>query len=92
MIHDDKFTIKRRHLFDFNIFHSIIKENISEENNKNSGYSRIFTFLYHFLALIFVPLISSLITIQLIKEGNNYFIVALPIILTVIQYFYLKSV
>lgn len=90
-VNENNFTIKRRkHFFDFNILHSIIKGNISEENNKTLIKIEFKPFIPHLLALIFVPIISILITIQMIKDGNSYFIIVLPIILTLIQYFGLK--
>lgn len=76
--------------FDFNVLHSIIEGNISEENNKTSIKIEFTPLIFHFLALIFVPFISLLIAIQIMKETNNYFVVALPVILTTIQYFGLK--
>lgn len=91
IINKDNFSIKRRlHFFDFNILHSIIKGNISEENNKTLIKIEFKPFIPHILALIFVPIISILITIQMIKDGDSYFIIVLPIILTLIQYFGLK--
>lgn len=91
IINKDNFIIKRRlHFFDFNVLHCVIKGNISEENNKTLVSVEFVPFFTHLIALIFVPLISSLIAIQLVKETNNYFIIALPIILTIIQYSGLK--
>ncbi|GAA5085514.1 hypothetical protein GCM10023210_06430 [Chryseobacterium ginsengisoli] len=91
IIHKDHFTIKRRlHFFDFNVLHSIIKGNISEENNETLIKIEFTPFVTHFLALIFLPFFCLFIAIQMIKAENNYFIIALPIILTVIQYYGLK--
>ncbi|KQT21603.1 hypothetical protein ASG22_15720 [Chryseobacterium sp. Leaf405] len=91
IINKDDFTIKRRrHFFDFNILHSIIKGNISEENNKTSIIIEFTPLISHFLALVFIPVISLFITIQIMQESTNYFVIALPAILTMVQYFGLK--
>lgn len=91
IINKDNFTVKRRlHFFDFNVLHCVIRGNISEENNKTLISVEFVPFFTHLTALLFVSLISSIIAIQLIKETNNYFIIALPIILTMIHYSGLK--
>lgn len=85
------FTIKRRlHLFDFNIFQSIIKGNITEENDRIDLKMEFTPFILHFLALIFVSLFILFIVIQIIQNENNYLLIVIPPIITIIQYFVLK--
>jgi len=90
-VNTDNFTIKRRlHLFDFNIFHSIIKAHITDNNNTIEIKMEFAPFILHFLTLIFGSLFSLFIVFQIIKNENNYLIITIPIIMVIIQYFVLK--
>jgi hypothetical protein len=53
MVNQKNFTIKRRrHFFDFNIMHCIIKGSILEENNKTLLTIEFIPFLYHFMIIV----------------------------------------
>ncbi len=91
IVNNDNFTIKRRlHFFDFNILHSIIKGNITEENDRIDIRIQFIPFIPHFIAFIFVFLFSLFIVIQILKDENNYFIIIIPAIIATVQYFVLK--
>lgn len=91
IVNNDDFTIKRRlHFFDFKIPNCIIKGNISEENDKTLVKIEFMPLIFHFLSFIFVSLFALIIVIQISKSEKNYFILAIPFIITIIQYFSLK--
>lgn len=91
LVSEDKFAIKRRrHFFDYNIFPSIIKGFISEKNNTTLIKIEFTPFLIRLLPLVLVPLLFLFIAIFEIRNNENYFIIAVPIIITVSQYFIFK--
>ncbi|CAD7798084.1 hypothetical protein CHRY9390_00278 [Chryseobacterium aquaeductus] len=88
----DNFIIKRRkRFFDYNIFPSIIKGVISEKNNVTLIKIEFTPFSIHLLPLVLAPLLFLLIAIFEIRNEENYFMIAVPIILAVSQYFILKK-
>lgn len=90
-VNENNFTIKRRkHFFDFNIFHSILKGNILEENNRISIKIEFTPFILNFLSFILIPLFFLFIVLQEIEDKHDYFIIGIPIIIAVTQYFALK--
>lgn len=92
LINSGNFIIKRRrHLFDINIYHSIIKGNILEENNKAVIKIEFIPFIYPFIASILGILLFFFIASHEIQNNENYFLIAIPILLTIGQYFILKT-
>ncbi|WPO81826.1 hypothetical protein SD427_13740 [Chryseobacterium sp. JJR-5R] len=90
-VNKSDFTIKRRsHFFDFNIFHFIIKGNISEEDTTTFIKTEFTPFISHFLAAILALLLFLIISIAEIVNNNNYFIIGFPCIIAVSKYFILK--
>ncbi len=91
MVNQDDFTIKRRlHFFDFHVVHVLIKGKIAEENNETLVTVVFIPFFHHLLALLFVFLTGTLISVDLIKENSNFIFAVLPLTITMILYFKLK--
>lgn len=92
LINVDNFIIKRRkHLFGINIYRSIIKGNIVEEKNKTVIKIEFTPFIYPFIAFIIAILLFLFITSQEIQYNENYSLIVIPIFVTIIQHFILKT-
>lgn len=74
-----------------NIYHSIIKGNILEEKNKTVIKIKFTPFIYPFIASISGILLFLFIASQEIQNNRNYFLIVIPIFITIIQYFILKT-
>lgn len=75
LINSDNFIIKRRrHLFDINIYHSIIKGNILEENNKAVIKIEFIPFIYPFIASILGILLFFFIASHEIQNNEKLFL------------------
>jgi hypothetical protein len=91
LISADNFIIKRRkHLFDINIYRSIIKGNIVEEKNKTVIKIEFTPFIYPLIASIIGIFLFLFIASQEIQNNENYFLFVITILITIIQYFILK--
>ncbi len=90
LINKDTFILKRRkHFFDIAIFNSIIKGNITEENDKTVIKIEFTPFIYPFIFSIIGILLFTFIGLQ--EIGNeNYFLIGISILITISQYFILK--
>ncbi|BEV06397.1 hypothetical protein [Chryseobacterium gambrini] len=92
MVNQKNFTIKRRrHFFDFNIMHCIIKGSISEENNKTLLTIEFIPFLYHFMIMVVSIVFALCIAFLASKDEKNYFILVVPFLMMIVQYFVLKG-
>lgn len=92
LINVDNFIIKRRkHLFDINIYRSIIKGNIVEEKNKTVIKIEFTPFIYPFIASIIAILLFLFITSQEIQNNENYFLIVIPILVNNHSIFYFKN-
>jgi len=92
LINADNFIIKRRkHLFDINIYRSIIRGNILEEKNKTVIKIEFTPFIYPFIASIIGILLFLFIASQEIQNSENYFLIVIPILIIIGQYFILKT-
>ncbi|WP_394660474.1 hypothetical protein [uncultured Chryseobacterium sp.] len=91
IVNPDHFTIKKRaYFFDFNVIHSVIKGNLSKENDRTVITVEFVPFLPYFLMLICMMPSMIFIALQFFKEDENFILTALPFILLLIQYFGLK--
>ncbi|WP_162143020.1 hypothetical protein [Chryseobacterium gregarium] len=90
-VNKNDFIIKRRrHFFDYNVFHCIIKGNISEKDNTTYIQMEFTPFTFHFLTAILALLLFLTISAAEIVNYNNYFIIAFPCIIGISEYFILK--
>ncbi|WEK71557.1 MAG: hypothetical protein P0Y62_08320 [Candidatus Chryseobacterium colombiense] len=91
IVNKNDFTIKRRlHFFDSNVLHSVIMGSISGMNNKTSLEIKFKPFLFHFIIMIVSTVFAMFIAVYISKDENNYFILAIPFFVAIIQYFLLK--
>ncbi len=90
-VNKSDFILKRRsHFFDYNIFHCIIKGNISEKDNTTYIQMEFTPFIFHFVTAILALLLFLIISAAEIVNNNNYFIIAFPCIIVISKYFILK--
>lgn len=91
LVNTDNFIIKRRkHFFDINLYRSVIKGNILEEKSKTVIKIEFTPFIYPFIATILGIFLFLFIASLEIRNNENYFLIAIPILIAITQYFILK--
>lgn len=90
-VNANDFIIKRRrHFFDYNILHCMIKGSISQENDTTHIDEECIPFIFHSLSFILALFFFLFISVIETANYNNYFIIALPFAIEISQYFILK--
>jgi len=92
LINADNFILKRRrHLFDMNFYYSIIKGTVLQEKNDTVIKVEFTPFIYPLIASMLGIFLFLFIAVQEFQNNENHFLPAIPILITITQYFILKA-